>query len=615
MNPVTESDLKNANVTPISIADDSYTWRRILDMVLVHRRRLILAHVIAVLAAMASVPIPLLMPLLVDEVLLDRPGVTVATLDALFPEAWHGPTLYILVLLVFVLCLRLGSMLLGIWQMSQFTCIAKDVIYRVRRDLLGRLQRVSMGEYETLGSGAVAFHFVTDLDTIDQFVGTTVSKFLVAALTIAGAAIILLWVHWALGLFILLLNPIVISFTMMLGKRVKHLKRRENQAFEVFQGALTETLEAIQQIRAANRERHYALHLVDLARAVRDHATAFAWKSEAASRLSLLVFLCGFEVFRATAMLMVVFSDLSIGRMFAVFGYLWFMMGPVQEVLNIQYAFAGAKAALQRINRLLALKAEPYYPHRKNPFVGKLTTAVSLQHICFAYGDGPLVLDRVSLQIDAGEKVALVGASGGGKTTLVQVLLGLYTPQSGSLRFDDVPVTEIGLDVVRENVATVLQNPALFNDTVRVNLTLGRDIPDTDLWQALEIAQLRDTVEGMEQGLDTVVGRQGVRLSGGQRQRLAIARMMLGDPKVVILDEATSSLDTETEGKLHQALQQFLAGRTTLIIAHRLSAVKQADRVYVFDGGRIIEEGQHEELIRNDGLYARLYGTVQSPMR
>jgi ATP-binding cassette subfamily C protein len=469
-----------------------------------------------------------------------------------------------------------------------------------------------MAEYEILGSGAVASHFVTDLNTIDQFIGTTISKFMVAVLTIIGVAIVLLWVNWQLGLFILLMNPLVIYFTMALGKKVKHLKHNENTAYEIFQDALIETLDAIQQVRAANRERHYIQRLMNLAEGVRNHSTAYAWKSEMANRLSFLVFLCGVEIFRATAMLLVVFSDLTIGGMLAVFSYLWFMMGPVQEVLSIHYAFASAKGALMRLNRLSALQEEPYYPHCQNPFAGKLTTSVSLRDVCFAYGNGPWVLDHISLHVRAGETIALVGASGGGKTTLVQVLLGLYTPQSGSLLFDGVPVTEIGLDIVRENVATVLQHPALFNDTVRANITLDRDISDDRLWQALEIAQLREVVEGMKQGLDTLVGRQGVRLSGGQRQRLAIARMILADPKVVILDEATSALDTETESKLHQALREFLAGRTTIIIAHRLSAVKQAERVYVFDGGCIIEEGRPDELIRNDGLYARLYGTAQA---
>ena len=189
------------------------------------------------------------------------------------------------------------------------------------------------------------------------------------------------------------------------------------------------------------------------------------------------------------------------------------------------------------------------------------------------------MLNGIKLQIEAGEKVALVGASGGGKSTLVQVLIGLYPVKSGDILYDNVSVKNIGLDVVREHVATVLQNPALFNDSVRVNLTLGRDISDKELWHALEIAQLKDTVEQLPKRLDTIVGRQGIRLSGGQRQRLAIARMVLSKPSVVILDEATSALDAETEYHLHEALSDFLVDKTTIIVAHRLSAIKQANHV------------------------------------
>ncbi|MGC1951822.1 MAG: ABC transporter ATP-binding protein [Gammaproteobacteria bacterium] len=589
-----------------------YTWQYVIRIALHHRRELILAHIIAVAAALTSVPIPLLMPVLVDEVLLQHPGTAVALMERLFPSAWHGPVLYVLAVLALTVMLRLVSVLLGVWQTRQFTGIAKDVTFRMRRELLHRLERISMAEYETMGSGAVTAHFVTDAEAIDHFVGVTVGRFLIGVLTLIGIAGVLLWMHWPLALVILFVNPLVIYFTVVLGKRVKELKRRENAAFELFQEALTETLDAIQQIRAANRERHYIARVIERARAVRDHAVVFAWKSDASNRLSFLIFLVGFEVFRALSMLLVVFSDLTVGQMMAVFGYLWFMMTPVQEVLNIQYAYYGARAALGRINRLVTLHQEPTYPHRTNPFAGKDTVAVTVRDLCFRYGHGPWVLNHLSLDIAAGEKVALVGASGGGKSTFVQVLLGLYPAQRGVLAFDGVPVSDIGLDRVRENVATVLQHPALFNDTVRENLTLGRDIPDARLWQALEIAQLRRDIAALPQRLDSVVGRQGVRLSGGQRQRLAVARLVLSDPKVVILDEATSALDTKTEARLHEALQGFLSNRTTLIVAHRLSAVKQAERVYVFDAGRIIEAGVHEELMESGGLYSKLYGRYQS---
>jgi len=610
-----------AKTVETEIPAGGYNWKYIINIAREHKRVLLVANIVAILSVLASIPIPLLFPLLVDEVLLKQPGVLMAWMDGLFPAEWTGPTLYILFILLITVLLRVAALVMSIWQVREFTLIAKDITFRIRASLLGRLKRISMAEYETLGSGAVASHFVTDLNAIDEFIGQSIAKSIISALTVVGISIVLLWMHWQLALFILLMNPLVIYFTMVLGKRVKHLKKHENAAFEIFQQALTETLDAIQQIRASNREGFYLRDVIKKAENIKTHSAAFSWRSDAASRFSFGVFLLGFDVFRAITMLMVVFSDLSVGQMMAVFGYLWFMMGPVQELLNIQYSFFGAKAALTRINRLLKLELEPRYPHTHNPFAGKKTVGLRVEDLCFRYsaensvegddGERPQVLNHVNLNVRPGEKVALVGASGGGKSTLVQVVLGMYAPQKGMLYFDDVPVSEIGLDVVRENVATVLQHPAMFNDTVRMNLSLGLEFTDEQLWQALDVAQLREVVASTPAKLDTIVGTQGIRLSGGQRQRLAIARMVLSDPKVVILDEATSALDTQTEAKLHKALHAFLENRTTLIIAHRLSAVKQADRVYVFDDGQIIEEGQHEELLQNDGLYARLYGKLQ----
>ncbi len=567
-----------------------------------------LANLIALLSALISVPAPLLMPLLVDEVLLDKPAGLVHTMQRVFPTNWHGPVLYILAIMSFTILLRLVSLLLAVWQTREFTTIAKDVSYRIRSGMLAHLQKISMAEYETLGSGTVTSHFVTDVNAVDDFLGTTLSKFLVAVLTVLGVATILLWMHWQLALFILLMNPVMVYFTMVMGRKVKLLKTSENSAFELFQQALSETLDGIQQIRASNRHGHFLQRVNGRARDLRRHMTAFGWKSDAASRLSFFIFLMGFEVFRGLSMILVLFSGLSIGEMFAVYAYLWFMMGPVQEVLSIQYGFFTANAALERINRILGLKQEPQYPHQQNPFRDKHTVGLRVEDVYFRFGEGLNVLDGVSLEIAAGEKVALVGASGGGKSTLVQIILGMYPPDGGELFFDGVNVKSIGLDVVRENVATVLQHPAMFNDSVRENLTLGRQPGEDDIWQALEIAQLRSVVEAMPDGLDSMIGRSGIRLSGGQRQRLAIARLVLADPKVVILDEATSSLDTDTEARLHTAMHAFLQHRTTLIIAHRLSAVRQADRVLVFDAGQIIDEGRHDELINRDGLYRNLYG-------
>jgi ATP-binding cassette subfamily C protein len=589
---------------------DRLSWTEIRRLALRHKKALIWANLVAVLATLCSVPIPLLLPLLVDEVLLKDGDAALKFMDNFLPSGWQTAAGYIGLMVVATLLLRLGALVFNVLQAKLFARLSKDIVYRIRVRLIERLKRISLEEYESLGGGTVSTHLVTDLDTLDKFVGETLSRFLVAMLTLAGTSAILIWMHWQLALLILLFNPLVIYATVQLGKRVKHLKKLENDSTSRFTQALTETLEAIQEVRAGNRQGYFLGRLGLRAKEVRDYAVASQWKTDASNRASGLLFQFGIDVFRAAAMLTVLFSDLSLGQMLAVFSYLWFMIGPVEQLLNLQYAFYAAGGALTRINELLARKDEPQYSGTADPFSGQDTVGIEVSGLTFAYSDEP-VLNKLNLTIAPGEKVAIVGASGGGKSTLVQLLLGLYTPQSGTIRFGGLSQQEIGLETIREHVAVVLQSPALFNDTVRANLCMGRERDDAACWQALEIAQLADTIRDLPQGLDSVVGRSGVRLSGGQRQRLAIARMVLAQPKVVILDEATSALDAATEYALHQALNAFLHGRTTLIIAHRLSAVKQADRVVVFDDGQIAEDGDHQQLIADGGLYAKLYGNLQ----
>ncbi|WP_350939411.1 ABC transporter ATP-binding protein/permease [Vibrio metschnikovii] len=588
----------------------SRSW--LITQVKKHQRPLLFANFIAIVATLISVPIPLLMPLMVDEVLLNQPAGGLALMNTLLPSDWQTPTGYILFTLLLVVLMRTGSQLLNIIQSRQFTRVSKTVTYQMRCKMIDKLGRIRIRQYETRGSGGINAHLVTDIETIDQFIGSTLSKFLISLLTVLGTALVLLWLDWRLGLFILLVNPIVIYFSRLLGSQVKHLKKRENQAFEKFQNRLVETLDGIYQLRAANKEREFLTQLKNNADEVRANADKYAWQAEAAGRLSFLLFLLGFELFRAVAMLMVLFSDLTIGQIFAVFGYLWFMLGPVQELLGIQFSWYSAKAALTRINTLLQLEEE-YRPISKvNPFTQHQPVTVTLSQVNFSYDGEKKVLDELSLSIPAGKKVALVGASGGGKSTLIQLLLGAYRADSGEICFNGERCDDIGFEIIRSQIAVVLQQPILFNDTLRHNLTLGGDYDDASLWHALEVAQLQDVTHQLSQGLDTPIGRNGIRLSGGQRQRLAIARMVLSDPKLVILDEATSALDTATEAALHRALSGFLKGRTTLIVAHRLSAVKQADLIYVLEDGRVSQIGTHGELLEQQGLYQTLYGAIQS---
>ncbi len=578
-----------------------YSWKKIFNEIKKYKKQLFLGNIIALLAALVSVPIPLFIPFIIDEILLNQPGFFLKFVNSIFGQqpVWF----YIVLVLIIILILRLLFFIFSVLQTKIFTTISKDVIYKIRKDMLHHLEKVSMSEYETAGTGKITSLFITDVNTIDQFLGVSISRLLVSILIIIGVAVILLWIHWQLALFILLLNPIVVYFTVVLGRKVGKLKRKENKAVELFQEALTETLDLFWQIRASNREKQFISNVIDEAHKVRDTSIAFGWKSDAATRLSFTVFLTGYEIFRAAGLFMVAYSDLTIGLMFAIFSYLWVMMTPIQEILGIQYAFHSASAALNRINELFKMKKEPEYPHILNPFKNEKTCSIRLNEVYFSYDGVKPVLEKINMHIKAGQKVAIVGASGSGKTTLAHILVGFYPVDRGNVFYDGIPVEKIGLDVVRENVSLVLQMPMLFNDTVRFNLTLGKDIPEWKIWEALKIAQMEDVVKNFPEGLDTLVGKNGIKLSGGQRQRLAIARMILQDPKIVILDESTSALDTQTEFNLFKELQKFLKDRTTIIIAHRLSTITQADYIYVLDKGQIVQQGTHEELMKQEGLY------------
>ncbi|MFA0338689.1 ABC transporter ATP-binding protein [Vibrio breoganii] len=577
-----------------------------------HKQMLIYANFIAFVATLMSVPIPLLLPLMVDEVLLDKPAKGLAFLNSFLPQGLQTATGYIVTVLLLIIVMRIGSQALNILQTRQFTLVSKQLTCQLRQWILDKLGRVSMQQYEEKGSGGLTSHLVTDIETIDKFIGNTLSRFVISVLTVIGTGGILLWLNWQLGLFIILMNPVVIYLSRMLGQRVKHLKKKENQSFERFQQRLVETLDGIYQLRAANREQEYLGKLKQDAESIRVDADKYAWQSDAANRLSFLMFLIGFEIFRAAAMLMVLFSDLTIGQIFAVFGYLWFMLSPVQELLSIQYSWYSASAAMKRLNGILDMPEENRPIATVNPFEKGEPIEVEFKNVSFAYDAERNVLDDFSLKIPKGKRVALVGASGGGKSTLIQLLLGIYQKDSGDILVNGHTIETVSYEALRKELAVVLQQPMIFNDTLRQNLTLGQDYSDNELWGALEVAQLISLKDTLPKGLDSHIGRQGVRLSGGQRQRLAIARMVLSNPELVILDEATSALDTSTEAELHLALNRFLKNRTTLIVAHRLSAVKQADLIYVLEDGKVIQSGTHIDLIETDGLYQTLYGSLQA---
>ncbi|NOX14438.1 MAG: ABC transporter ATP-binding protein [Epsilonproteobacteria bacterium] len=567
-----------------------------------YKKELILANILALFAVIISTPAPLILPVLIDEVVLKKSGIVVHSIDALLGHA-SKPYVYVLIMLVVVIVLRGLFFVFNYFQTKLFTIVSKNISYKLRKDLLNHLSRVAINELEFFGSGKSASLMVVDVDTIENFLGSFISRLIISILTIIGVGVVLLLIHWQLALFILILNPFVIVFTTKIAKKVSILKKNQNKAFEVFQESLNETLELFSQIRASNQDKNYFTRVINAAKEIKNKSIEFTYKSDGANRLSFLIFLSGFEIFRATSILVVLYSDLTIGLMFGIFGYLWVMMTPIQDILNMQYAYHNAKKSLQRINSIFALKCEPQYDHACNPFVRNKANKIEVKNLSFAYDDEKNILEDININIQKGSKIAIVGASGSGKTTLANLLVGLYAFKNGDILYDDCSVEKIGLDVVRDHVYLVLQNPQMFNDTIRENLTFGANVSDKILFKALDIAQLSGFMETQKEGLETMIGRSGVKLSGGQRQRLSIARMIVQNANVVILDESTSALDVHTENRLFDSLNNYLKDKTTIIIAHRLSTIKKADYIYVLNNGIVEEEGTHDELMSLEGTF------------
>jgi ATP-binding cassette subfamily C protein len=563
-----------------------------------YRAALLRGNVFAILATALTVIIPLFIPILVDELLLHKSETMTGWVAThIMPMSLTG---YLVFFLVLTLVMRGVGVVLNVAQVRTFLGISKALSLTLRTDALDHLKRVSLSEYETIAPGAVTSKLVTDIGTVDAFIGTTVSKFVISILTLVFTAIVLLLIHWKLALFILVTNPLVVFFTAKLARNVGKLKRQENQATETFQSTLNETLELFHQVRAANKEAYFFSRVANEAVQLKERSVAFGYRSDRAMRLSFLVFLGGYEVFRTVGIWAVAYSDLSVGLMLAIFGYLWIMMTPTQDIIGFQYALANARGACQRIHAIFAMRTEPTMEESLDPFRDRPSVSIVAENLAFGYTESKKILRNIYLDISRGKKVAIVGPSGSGKTTLANLIAGFYPIEEGEIRYDDVPHTRIAPATVRRGVHMILQHPKLFNDTMRFNLTLGDDYSDEVVAHAVAVAQLDTVIAQLPEGLDTHVGKDGVRLSGGQRQRVAIARMVLLDPAVVIFDESTSALDVHTEAKLFADLHAYLAPKTVITIAHRLSTIQQAEWIYVLEDGELINSGTPAALMAKD---------------
>ncbi|MFA7083675.1 MAG: ABC transporter ATP-binding protein [Arcobacteraceae bacterium] len=578
------------------------TFKYLIQLILHNKKSFIYGQVITLIAILASIPIPLMLPVLVDEVLLDKPALFVNSIDSWFGSG--NAFYYIAIVALSVIFLRFFHFLVSVIVTKIFTAIAKEVTFTVRQNLLKHLEKVCMNEYETLGNGAISANLVTDVNTLDNFIITGASKFIASVLSLIAISIVMIIIHPILGIMILVIQPIIMFISKKISKSVVLLKKNENRAIENFQENISEVLELFGQIKASNKEEFFFKNSIKHAKSIQTTSNEYNFKSVAYERFSFTIFLAAFEILRATGLLMVAYSDLSIGMMFAMFGYIWVIMTPVQDILSMQYSYASAKAAMERLNKIFALSIESNGSEKLCS--SQQSVDIGVHNLSFAYIKDKSILKNISMSIPFGQKVALIGASGSGKTTLAQIISGFYEKTSGNISYNTISIDNIDKKSLRESIFLVLQMPILFNNTLRFNITMGNEaVDDATINKALEIAQLKEIVEDMKEGLDTVVGKHGIRLSGGQRQRLSIARMIVSNPSVVIFDESTSALDVHTETKLFLALESFLENKTVITIAHRLSTVKNANTIFVLHDGEIVQQGTHEELEQEVGHYTQ----------
>jgi ATP-binding cassette subfamily C protein len=576
--------------------------RELFNDILNYKKELIIGNLFALLSTLITVTIPLFIPVLIDELLLHKKPRLTAFVASIFGQM--SLIEYVLFFLVLTIILRYLGVLFATRQVKMLLLVSKDISYKLRESAINHLKRVALKEYERFSPGAITSKLVTDINTIDQFIGVTVGKLVISILILIFTSIILLLINWKLALFILITNPIVVFFTAKLARRVGKLKREENRATEQFQESLNDSLELFNQIKAANKEDYFFSKVKNKAKELKEKSIEFSYRSDRAIRISFLTFLSGYEVFRAVSILAVAYSNLSIGLMLAIFGYLWIMMTPTQDVINFQYALFNAKAACNRVDELFKLEQERVVKNSKNPFTKALE--IELKNMNFGY-DESLVLKDITLKIKANSKVAIVGPSGSGKSTFANLIAGFYEPNSGDILYNGISYKEIEPSLIRENIYLILQHPKLFNDTMRFNLTLGKDYSEDKIQEAIKIAQLNDVVSNLKDGLDTIVGKDGVKLSGGQRQRVAIARMLLANPKCVIFDESTSALDVHTEINLFRDLKEFLKDKTVITIAHRLSTIESSEYIFVLEDGKLSDSGTPDELFEKDsGYFARM---------
>ena len=493
------------------------------------------------------------------------------------------------------------------WLTQLLSVEAQHLISVLRSDVQKKILQLPTRFFDNTQTGALVSRIMNDVEGVRNLVGTGLVQLVGGVLTSVICLVLLIKISLTMTLFVLIPVAIFGVISMQAFKKIRPIFRERGAISAEVTGRLNQTLSGIRVIKGFNAEKVEAgIFEKGVERIFLNVKSSLTTTSFVTSSGSFLLGIASVGILGIGGY-MIVQKQLTVGELIQYILFLGFLIAPIVQMSNIGSQLTEAFAGLDRTEEIMNQPSEDD-PEVRTEKLSEITGNISFRNVSFSYEEGKEVLTNVSFEAPAGSITALVGSSGSGKSTIASLAASFLVPQRGTITIDGKDMNRISLDSFRSRLGVVLQDDFLFDGTIRENVMFARpDATEEQLLQALEAAYVKEFTSRFEKGIDTVIGERGVKLSGGQRQRLTIARAILADPRILILDEATSSLDTESESLIQESLKALLKGRTTFVIAHRLSTIRQADQILVIEEGTIAERGTHDELIASKGRYYELY--------